>query len=92
MKAIDAQVLVAKHKQIKETLQQELQSIYNQIESSAMQGLSVYYYSRGWLNSKAVDSILISAALIKHLNQDGYVVEQKYENHNKPFLLISWAM
>lgn len=90
MKASDAKVLVAKHKEIKVTIDEELELIYSNIESSAKDGLVAYHYHRGWLNSEGVDNKFITNYIINTLKQNGYVVEEHYSNPNKPWLLISW--
>ena len=42
MKASDAKILVSKHKQLKETLTHELKTIYSEIHSSAVDGMSAW--------------------------------------------------
>lgn len=90
MKASDAKILVSKHKQLKETLQSELKTIYSEIHSNAVEGMSAWHYNRGWLDSKNADSKYLEKSIISELKSNGYVVEEHYNNPNKPFLLISW--
>ena len=90
MKASDAKVLAAKHREIKATIDEELKQIYSNIESSAKDGLVTYHYHRGWLCSESVDSKFITNYIISLLKQNGYVVEEQYSNPNRPWLLISW--
>lgn len=90
MKASDAKILVSKHKQLKETLTHELKTIYSEIHSNAVDGLSAWHYYRGWLDSKNADSKYLEKSIIAELKNNGYVVEEHYSNPNKPWLLISW--
>lgn len=59
MKASDAKILVSKHKQLKETLTHELKTIYSEIHSNAIEGMSAWYYHRGWLDSKSAYTDLL---------------------------------
>lgn len=91
MKASDAKILVAKHKQLKETLDTELKLIYKEIKDSALTGGVAYHYHRGWLCSNNLDNQHLTKTLIDTLKGNGYVVEEKYSNPNKPWLLICWS-
>lgn len=90
MKASEAKLLVSKHEQIRETLNTELKLIYSDIKHSALRGVVAYHYHRGWLGSNRTDDVYITQTLISTLKGDGYAVEEKYSNPNKPWILISW--
>ena len=90
MKADTAKMLVAKHKEISKTIDEELKYIYKKIEESAMEGLSVYQYSRGWLNSEIGNYVLITNKIVEKLVELGYIVKLVDANPNKPYLIISW--
>lgn len=90
MKADTAKMLVAKHKEISKTIDEELKYIYKKIEESAMEGLSVYQYYRGWLNSEIGNYVLITNKIVEKLIVLGYSVKLVDANPNKPYLIISW--
>lgn len=90
MKADTAKVLVAKHREISKTIDDELKYIYKKIEESAMGGLSAYHYHRGWLNSTIGNYVLITNKIVEKLTELGYNVKLIDANPNKPYLIISW--
>ena len=90
MKADTAKMLVAKHKELSKTIDDELKYIYKKIEESAMDGLSGYHYYRGWLNSEIDGYILITDKIVEKLTGLGYCVKLIDANPNKPYLIISW--
>lgn len=90
MKADTAKMLVAKHKEISKTIDDQLKYIYQKIEESVMGGLSAYHYHRGWLNSQSVDYVLITNKIVEKLITLGYGVKLIDTNPNKPYLIIYW--
>lgn len=90
MKADTAKMLVAKHKEISKAIDDELKYIYKNIEENAMDGLSVYHYHRGWLNSEIADYVMITDKIVEKLVELGYSVKLIDANPNKPYLIISW--
>lgn len=90
MKASEAKILTAKHKELRETVRLELESIYTEIERGAVNGVSAFHYHRGWLNSNDAANVFVTKETIKRLVDDGYNVEKHLGNPNKPWLLISW--
>lgn len=90
MKADTAKMLVAKHKQISKSIDDELKYIYKKIEESAMDGLSAYHYYNGWSNSTSADYVLITNKIVEKLTELGYSVKLIDANPNKPYLIISW--
>ena len=90
MKADTAKMLVAKHKEISKTIDDELKYIYKKIEESAMDGLSECDYHRGWLNSEIGNYVLITNKIVEKLTVFGYSVKLIDANPNKPYLIISW--
>lgn len=91
MKASEAKILVAKHKEIKDTVSIELKIIFRDIEATARSGGVDYHYHRGWLNSNNYDEIIVTNDIINLLKHNGYVVEEHNDNPNRPWLLISWG-
>ena len=90
MKAEEAKELSAKANQLKETLKEELKSLYDEIKRTALDGGVAYHYRRGYLTSDGYDSKYIEGMLVSNLINNGYSVERQYNNPNKPYLLISW--
>lgn len=91
MKASDAKLLVTKAKELKNTLDKELSSIYSEIERLALQGIIAYHYQKRWLNSDCADYKWLEQSIVDSLIDNGYKVERKYHNPNLPWLLISWS-
>lgn len=90
MKAEEAKELSAKANQLKETLKEELEALYDEIKRSALDGLVAYHYHRGYLTSEGYDAKYVEGMLVSHLISNGYRVERHYNNPNKPWLLIGW--
>ena len=90
MKAEEAKELSAKANQLRETLKEELGSLYDEIKRTALDGGVAYHYRRGYLTGKGYDSKYIEEMLVSNLINNGYSVERQYNNPNKPYLLISW--
>lgn len=90
MKADTAKMLVAKHKEISKTSNDELKYIYKKIEESAMEGLSSCHYHNGCLNSEIGNYVLITNKIVEKLTELGYTVKLIDANPNKPYLIISW--
>ena len=90
MKAEEAKELSAKANQLKETLKEELESLYDEIKRTALDGGVVYHYRRGYLTDKGYASKYIEEMLVSNLIDNEYSVERQYNNPNKPYLLISW--
>ena len=90
MKAEEAKELSSKANQLRETLKEELESLYDEIKRTALGGGVAYHYHRGYLTGKGYDSKYIEGMLVSNLINNGYSVERQYNNPNKPYLLISW--
>lgn len=90
MKAEEAKELSAKANQLRETLKSELEYLYEEIKRSALDGLFAYHYHKGYLTGEGYASKYIERMLVSNLINNGYKVERKYNNPNKPWLLISW--
>ena len=90
MKAEEAKELSAKANQLRETLKEELESLYDEIKRTALDGGVAYRYRRGYLTGKGYDSKYIEGMLVSDLINNGYSVVRQYDNPNKYYLLINW--
>lgn len=92
MKASEALSLSRISVDLNQTVENELKSIYTNIEEVATSyGGVAYHYYNGCLTSESHCNKVISEKIISNLKGNGYVVECKYSNPNKPWLLISWS-
>ena len=90
MKAEEAKELSAKANQLREALKEELESLYDEIKRTALDGGVTYLYHRGYLTGEGYSSKYIEEMLVFNLTDNGYSVKRHYDNPNKPYLLISW--